>query len=355
MQVQWLSADLDCRRVILSGDVGGTNTTLALVGECGGKLEILLKCGFRSSEVEGILEPIERTLEEAGKRRPELEPAVCCICGAGPVENNYCTLTNVRWRIDGNEIENRLGIPTRIINDFSAISYSLPLLDVNDPAQIEPIPHGDGSVPLPSGSVRAVIGAGTGLGVGYLTETDGKPVAFPSEGGHTGFSPFDAETRALHEYVAERMSDPPGVEPFLSGQGLVNMFKFFRDTQRAPVTEVLEEIGRAPDEEKPRLIADHADDDAACRDMLRLFVRIYGRFASDVSVLLLPTQGMYLAGGIAMKNTELFLEDALFMDCFERNYKPNIRAVLETIPVYIIKDYSVSLYGAANAARWLLR
>jgi glucokinase len=42
--------------------------------------------------------------------------------------------------------------------------------------------------------------------------------------------------------------------------------------------------------------------------------------------------------------------DNLFMKWFEKNYNPNIRPLLNKIPVYIIKDYSISLYGAANAS-----
>ena len=37
------------------------------------------------------------------------------------------------------------------------------------------------------------------------------------------------------------------------------------------------------------------------------------------------------------------------MNAFEQNYNPNIRPLLSKIPVYVIKDYSISLYGAANA------
>ena len=42
------------------------------------------------------------------------------------------------------------------------------------------------------------------------------------------------------------------------------------------------------------------------------------------------------------------------MKNFEVNYNPNIRPLLKKFPVYIIKDYSISLYGAANAGVTLL-
>ena len=42
------------------------------------------------------------------------------------------------------------------------------------------------------------------------------------------------------------------------------------------------------------------------------------------------------------------------MKNFERNYNPILRPLLKKIPVYIVRDYSISLYGAANAAVTLM-
>ena len=38
------------------------------------------------------------------------------------------------------------------------------------------------------------------------------------------------------------------------------------------------------------------------------------------------------------------------MAMFERSYAKHIRSILAKTPVMIVKDYSISLYGAANAA-----
>ena len=86
---------------------------------------------------------------------------------------------------------------------------------------------------------------------------------------------------------------------------------------------------------------------------MRYFVRMYANFASNAALTLIPGAGLFLAGGIAAKNERFFLEDHLFIRSFLENYNPNIRTVIEHIPVYIIKNYDISLYGAANAARML--
>ena len=117
---------------------------------------------------------------------------------------------------------------------------------------------------------------------------------------------------------------------------------------------VLKEIDQAKDEDKPALISQNAKDNQVCRDIMKLFVKMYGSFAGSLAVVFMPFGGVYLAGGIATKNEWLFLENNLFMKNFERNYNPNIRPLLKKIPVYIVRDYSISLYGAANAAVTLM-
>ena len=83
---------------------------------------------------------------------------------------------------------------------------------------------------------------------------------------------------------------------------------------------------------------------------LPLLLLLSARFASDASTLFLPLGGLYLAGGTVQKDLRWLERDSLFMKYFEKNYNPNIRPLLNKIPVYIIKDYSISLYGAANAS-----
>ena len=87
---------------------------------------------------------------------------------------------------------------------------------------------------------------------------------------------------------------------------------------------------------------------------MKLFVRMYAKVASNVALTLLPTQGLYLAGGIVSKNADWFLRQGEFISAFETVYKESLVDTLRNIPVYIVNDYAISLYGAAHAAYWLL-
>jgi glucokinase len=350
VETKWMTENCSYDRIILAGDVGGTNTNIAFLGNTGKDFTIIMECVFSTPDVLSFPECLKTTLQQARQKIPELTPDICCISGAGPVKDNYCTLSNTKCDIDGDQIEKALDVRTLIINDFSAISYSLPLMDVNNSEQITCLRHLDGSVSEQRGHMMAVAGAGTGMGVGFLIEKNEKYTAYPSEGGHISFASFDEETRQFYEFMVSRIGELTEAELFVCGGGIASLFDFFKEVKKVPIEGVLAQIDKADESEKPAMISKCADQNSVCREIFKLFVKMYGRFAGDVSSLLIPTMGMYLAGGIVTKNEKYFLEDDLFMRYFEGCYHPNIQKVLKTIPVYIIKDYSVSLYGAANAA-----
>ena len=235
MDVKWLNSDFDFEQVILAGDIGGTNTNLALVGRKKDKFTIIMKSTSKSPEVVSLINPIREVIAEGKSKNPGLKIDRCCISAAGPVENNFCQLTNCSWAINGEEIGKAVNAETIIINDFMAIGYGIPTLDVDDTSQITRLPCTDGTFPKPEGDIKIAVGAGTGLGVGYLIARDGKYRAYPSEGGHSNFAEFDDETRELKQYVIKKKNltaTSVGTEPFVSGMGIYNAFNFLKLERR---------------------------------------------------------------------------------------------------------------------------
>jgi len=350
MEMTWIEPEAPYDELILAGDAGGTNTTISIVGRKGKTYRIMVKCRYRSAEVTNFTETVSHALTAIKKERPSLSPSLACVSAAGPVIENTCSLTNTNWSIDGNEIERIHGFKAFIVNDFFALSFGVPLLNRNDPKEIAVLEHPDGSCPEETGETKAVLGAGTGLGVGLLRFIDGKPVAIPSEGGHSDFAPFDEETMMLRDYVAQKIGAAnPSNERFISGQGVASIFHFFKEVRRVQMDAPLAEIDAVPDEKKPPLISKYSRSNETCADMLRLFVKMYGRYAGNVGTFFLPTGGLYVAGGIVTKDEPFFHEDHRFMRYFEMNDQEGIRSVLKTIPVYIVKNYDTSLLGAAHA------
>jgi len=356
MKLQWLNEwKRSQETVLLVGDIGGTNTNLALAVAQGSQIELLVKIVFESARVKDFMDCVRETLDALKQKWPDIAVTKCCLSGAGPVSNNVCRMTNQSWTIDGNAIQKAFGFPTQVINDFTAISFGLPLLDVNDPAQISVLRRPNGNSPFPKGDLRAVLGPGTGLGVGFITQQGNLWRAFASEGGHMDLADFDEDTRDFKAWLTKAIGVVPEYEMAISGMGIKNLFHFFYERgDFDKLDPVIQAIFVESDADKPALISQAAARHAGCRRIMETFVRLLARLSASVSCLLLPHAGLFLAGGITAKNLSFLSEDDLFIRTFEQHSNPNLKKVLHEIPVYVIHDYSISLYGAANAALSLM-
>ncbi len=339
--------------VVLAGDIGGTNANLALIGKKGGTFTLLMDRHYRTKDEPSLIEPLGRFIEEAVREHSGMAPELCCISGAGPVVDGRIVLTNAPWAIDAKAVESAYSMPTILINDFTAVSYGVILLDPANPEQITRLPHGDGSLPGPQPGVRLIVGAGTGLGVGFIVKVRNKVEAFPSEGGHITLPVYDDESRGFQRWLEAKYGFAPGAEAGVSGQGIANIFAYLAEREAAAGNlpgMVAKGILELPEAERPAPVARGAGSDLLCSKAMDMFVKLYARVAADHTATFLPAGGVFLAGGIPAKNEERFLEGGRFMSMFERSYARHIRAILAKTPVMIVKDYSISLYGAANAA-----
>lgn len=350
MELKWCNPEAKFDRLVLAIDIGGTNTNLGLVACQKGTFTLIMKADYASGKIDGLEAPIAETIRIALEKRPDLKPSHCCISAAGPVSDNKCTMTNLNWKVDGNDLSTKLGIPVLVINDFIAISYGIPTLNVDDPQQIYKMPHLDGSLPESKPATKAVIGPGTGMGISFLAFDGEKYIPASSEGGHITFAPFDKDSQEFRDYMQAKIGCVPGVEPLCAGQGLANLYEWWRDSRGVPQNEAFKKIEETEAGDRPKYISRASDTDPVAAEMMRLWVKMLARYASDMCALFLPFGGFYLAGGAMQKDLRWLIGDNLFMQFFEQNYNPNILPLLKKVPVYIIKDYSISLYGAANAS-----
>ena len=337
-------------QLILAADVGGTNLNLALIARRQGRYVALRTWDGATASVASLLEPAVAFLKESAREGLLEKPVMACISGAGPVRGGTIGLTNAPWAIDGQALEQGLGLPVHLMNDFTALSYGVLLLDTADETQALPLPHGDGG--LPAADARGtvlVVGAGTGLGVGYVTRAPGRPQAYPSEGGHLDLPVLDEETFAFWQHLRAGLPGPPDAEHGVSGPGIAALFAFLVQTGRCPASPVTEQVLALPEEDRPSAIARHADHDEACGHAMELFVDLYGRVCAGLCAAFLPTGGLFLAGGIAAKNPSLFLAGGRFMKSFERNSRDHINAITRSTPVFLVRNYDLSLFGAAHA------
>jgi glucokinase len=302
--------------MILAGDIGGTNTRLALFeGDGGGPQQLTT---YESAAHGGLDEIVAEFLSVH-----PAEPASACFGIAGPVETGVCTATNLAWKVDGAELADRVEIPTvRLINDLEANGYGIAALEDED---FEVLNQGD---PEAQGNA-AVISAGTGLGEAGMYWDGGRHRPFACEGGHVDFAPRTPIELGLHEYVIERF-EHASYERVCSGMGLINIYSFLGGSETDPA-----EISQAT--------LDGSDERAV--SALDLMVSIYGAAAGNLALKMMALGGIYVGGGIAPKILPK-LRDGAFMRAFVD--KGRFASLLERIPVRVILNDKTALLGAAR-------
>ncbi len=316
----------------LAGDIGGTKTLLQIFRQGEARSPILCK-SYPSASHDGLEDMLEIFLHEAGIR----EVAAACFALAGPVAGRQVKLTNLPWAVDADALVARYHIPrVTLINDFEAVGLGIAALQPDD---LLPLQQGEAQ----QQGVRIVVGAGTGLGVAWLTWQGDRYAVHPSEGGHIDFAPADEMQIALLQYLQQRHGHV-SYERIVSGPGLVAIYEFLRDSARFTPSPAL-------------LTALQSDDGAAtlarfavggsepiARQALQLFISIYGAFVGNIALAALPRGGIYIAGGIAAKiATEM--QQGGFTQAFLA--KGRFAGLLATLPLAIVKNPQVGLLGAS--------
>jgi glucokinase len=301
--------------VILAGDIGGTNTRLALFdGEVAEPIHLET---YESGEYEGLEPMLQAFLSEH-----PAEVRQACFGVAGPVREGQTDVVNLAWPVDARRVADVLGLPAvGLINDLEANAYGIAALRPEDFAVLN---EGD---PEASGNA-AVISAGTGLGEALLYWDGSGHYPIASEGGHADFAPRnDLEVELLRFLLRER--GHVSWERVCSGMGLANIYRFLGGPDAHPAHISLAAI--------------EGTDETASR-ALALFCSIYGAEAGNLALKVMATAGVYVGGGIAPKILPR-LQDGGFMKAFIA--KGRMRELLEAIPVRVILNDKTALLGAA--------
>jgi len=308
----------------LVADIGGTNVRFALLpaGSRHPEQETSLLC----SDYPGLEQAACHYLAEQGVST--LSEAAVDVATA--VVGDVVKLTNSPWVFSIEQTRHALGL-TRllVINDFTALALSLPLLK---PDELRAVGGGSG---LKSSPI-ALIGAGTGLGVSGLIPCAGQWVPIQGEGGHTAFSPMDAREDGVLGVLRERFGHV-STERLASGPGLVSTYEALCVLDHRPAKSL-----------KPEQITDAGlnGSDPQCAEALRMFCAVLGTAAANLVVTLGARGGVYIGGGIVPRLGDYFLH-SLFRTRFEQ--KGRFSNYVSQVPVWIIVAENPALRGLAAA------
>jgi len=321
-------------RVILAGDIGGTKAQLALFAPGAPPRSPAFEDRLPTQGSASLDAIVREFLARAGAR-----PTRIVLGIAGPVHDNACITTNLPWQVDGNSMSAALGVPVTLLNDLEATAHGLRTLGPSDLLALQP--------GAPATGNRALIAAGTGLGEAILAwdGTTWHPLA--SEGGHTDFGPRDALEDELLHWLRGRYGRV-SYERILSGPGLADLYRFFREVRRGEEPAAI--AARFDAAEQPAAIVTETALDGSCeraRLALDKFIAIYGAEAGNLALKALALGGVYVGGGIAPRMLPALQRGGFVRAFFE---KGRLSPLLARIPVSVVLDTRTAVWGAAAHA-----
>lgn len=319
----------------LVADIGGTNARFALANVDGqGRPLLDAVRELHAADYPTLASAAQHYLADVRARA--VRSAVFAV--ASPVTGDEIKMTNSPWSFSARALRTALGLDAlQLINDFAAVSHAVPHLRRDEVVAI-------GAETAVLASERrdghyAVLGPGTGLGVGRLMLRDAQPLVLETEGGHVGFAPSNAYELRLLEVL---WRDYPRVsaERLLSGQGLANLYRAICVVEGAALANLT-----------PAQISEQASarPESLCARSVELFCELFGAFAGDAVLMHGAWDGVYLAGGVTQKLLP-WIQRGGFRARFES--KGRFDALLKRVPVLAITHPQAGLLGAA--ARGLL-
>lgn len=312
----------------LVADIGGTNARFAIAqGSARTGFELDEVRRLKNEDFEDLRDAAHAYLESCSAERPKS----ACVAVAGPISPGQIRLTNSTWKFSPEELARDLDFDMLLpVNDFAAQARGAPLTPPEELAALNAA-TADPNAPC------AVLGPGTGLGLGILIPRPDGMIVVPTEGGHAGFAPRTNEEVAVGRFIADEYGFVSW-ERLLSGRGLVNIHRALCHLEGEPWP------GHRPEDITQEALRDA---ESMSRRVCDLFCAILGAYAGDVAVLAGARGGVYLGGGILPKIRSL-LEASAFEARFTR--RGPMTRYASAIPVSLILSDSAPLLGAAALA-----
>lgn len=320
--------------MLIAGDIGGTNTRLALVSPSEGPRHLLAEKTYPSGEFPGLSPIVQQFLQETGA-----SAAAACFDVAGPVLGGRAHLTNLPWDLSETVLAQELGLKrVSLLNDLHAIAVAVPHLEAAETEIINP------GTPQPNAPI-AVMAPGTGLGEAFLVWNGTEYIACASEGGHADFAPANREQAELWAFVNARFGHV-AYERVCAGSGLPNVYDFLR--ARAPAAEpaAFATALAAAADRTPLIVragTEQAAEHPLAAETLRIMAEIWGAEAGNLALKVLATGGVYLAGGMPPRVLPL-LRHGGFVQAFTA--KGRFEKLLQAVPVHVV-TINAALLGAA--------
>lgn len=311
--------------LFLITDIREENTVMALVSADLSNTKILYRVRFETKKITCIIEKINWTLRRIQEKyHVSITQAVVAAAGVVVKHDHEMSGPMLPWVIKKQDLLSQTPLEmVLLINNFEAANYGITALTETN---LVCLSQGNNSG---INDNTAIIGAGNHLGarkcsISVITKND--------------------EETALVEFLKTTLNMHGSMitwDTLLSKKGLQLIYQFLKARRSYPVTEIDHEIEIS--NYHAATIAKYRHKDRLCQETFSWFVKFYGRYTADFINREKIYGGIYIAGSIASKNTDAFEQD-IFLHEFNSTLSTTVPA---SVPIYLVKDYNVILYGAA--------
>jgi len=324
---------------ILGVDIGGTNSDFGFFEVQDKKPVLLFSLHAPTKTIPTFIQATVEVLQYAQEHYNLCVNHACFgVPGVRSSQKDFSPGGKTGKEVDAKKIKQATGLSTvLILNDFEVIGYGVPLLG---PSKVIEINEGEFN---PKGT-QVIIGAGTGLGTSYMvwSEEKGHHCSVWSELGCTPFCPYIKQELDFSKDYTKKTGRVLDWDRVLGGRyGIVALRSFLFHGSVSELTggQIFKRYGI----------------DQTCTDTVDMYLQLYARYAKIASLSVLPFGGLYIVGGIIAKNVERFKSGVFLKTLFEDDAVMHKEQIFKRIPVYLVTDYNVSLYGAAQCLLYELK
>lgn len=309
---------------ILIADIGGTNIRLAIVNN--GKMGPVTK--YKNNLFKTPLEAFDLYFSDCQDL-----PSHMILGVAGPVTNGITTLTNRNWTFKEKDFEKRYPFAKcHLVNDFVLKGYALLLLTKKDYITL------NDNQPEKQ-APKCVIGPGTGLGICFLTHSDGKWLIHSSEAGHTDIAPCSANEQKIIKHLCPKGNNI-SAEEVISGRGLVALYQAICAINHQPNLA-----------DTPEGILELAlENNKTALEAYKHFFNFLGTFAGNMAITMKCLGGVYITSSILRheKIERMFLKSN-FQKAFCNRGK--MQDLASSIPIFYVTRPEIAFLGLKKLAQ----
>lgn len=319
---------------ILGADIGGTKCNVGIFEVEDDKPKLLISFHAKTKNIGDFNETMNNLLHYLHDTYGiTIEDACIAAPGVATKNKDYSSVHGL-FDIKTSELLEKTPLKTAIIvNDLFVVGHGIDSVDQTNIIQL----YGHTPEEKNKHDLRAIISAGTGIGSSTITwdSENKKYITHPGEAGMLDFAPTNQLEYQFAKHIKHFYGRNANWANVASGSGITRIYSMLKLMDKHHDSLKL-------DRHNPQTILDHPED-KLCKATSDLFFKFFGRFARNYVWSVLPYGGLYIVGNVASKNPELFAEQ------FAGNYEdPQFHKELRPIPIYLIKDSNVGIYGAAN-------